>query len=64
MPLRYDHNWVIGKPLGQLGLAARLREPVSGRTMEVVSTEPGLQFYGGDNLEGRAPRDLGKGGPL
>jgi aldose 1-epimerase len=60
----YDHNWVISKPLGQLGLAARLREPVSGRTMEVLSTEPGLQFYGGDNLEGRAPRDLGKGGHL
>lgn len=60
----YDHNWVISKPLGRLGLAARLREPVSGRTMEVFSTEPGLQFYGGDNLEGRAPRDLGKGGQL
>ena len=60
----YDHNWVISKPLGRLGLAARLREPVSGRMMEVFSTEPGLQFYGGDNLEGRAPRDLGKGGHL
>lgn len=57
----YDHNWVIDKPPGRLGLAARLHEPLSGRIMEVFSTEPGLQFYGGDNLEGRAPRDLGKG---
>ena len=40
----YDHNWVIDKPLGQLGLAARLHEPVSGRIMEVLSTEPGLRL--------------------
>jgi aldose 1-epimerase len=60
----YDHNWVIDKPLGRLGLAARLHEPVSGRIMEVLSTEPGLVFYGGNNLEGIAPRDAGKGGHL
>jgi aldose 1-epimerase len=60
----YDHNWVIDKPLGRLGLAARLHEPVSGRIMEVLSTEPGLVFYGGNNLEGIAPRDVGKGGHL
>jgi len=60
----YDHNWVIDKPLGQMGLHARLYEPRSGRTMEVFSTEPGLVFYGGNNLEGIAPRDAGKGGHL
>ena len=58
----YDHNWVIDKPLGQMGLHARLFEPQHGRTMEVFSTEPGLVFFGGSNLEGAAPRDVGKGG--
>jgi aldose 1-epimerase len=46
----YDHNWVINKPLGQLGLMARVYEPTSGRVMEVLSTEPGLQFYSGNFL--------------
>jgi aldose 1-epimerase len=58
----YDHNWVIDKPLGEMGLHAVLHEPMHGRTMEVWSTEPGLVFYGGNNLEGIAPRDVGKGG--
>ena len=57
----YDHNWVIDKPAGQMGLHARLREPESGRTMEVFSTEPGLVFFGGNNLAG-APSEVGKGG--
>lgn len=48
----YDHNWVINKPLGQLGLMARVSEPASGRVMEVFSTEPGLQFYSGNFLNG------------
>ena len=48
----YDHNWVINKPLGQLGLMARVSEPISGRVMEVFSTEPGLQFYSGNFLNG------------
>jgi aldose 1-epimerase len=55
----YDHNWVINKPLGQFGLQARVVEPVSGRVMEVWSTEPGLQFYAG-NFLGSTPK--GKGG--
>ena len=46
----YDHNWVLRKPAGQLGLAARVHEPASGRTLEVLSTEPGLVFYSGNNL--------------
>jgi aldose 1-epimerase len=48
----YDHNWVINKPLGQFGLMARVTEPTSGRVLEVMSTEPGLQFYTGNFLDG------------
>ena len=55
----YDHNWVINKPLGQMGLMARVVEPTSGRVMEVWSTEPGLQFYAGNFLDGTIK---GKGG--
>lgn len=55
----YDHNWVVNKPMGQLGLMARVYEPTSGRVMEVQSTEPGLQFYSGNFLDGKI---TGKGG--
>ena len=55
----YDHNWVIDKPAGQLGLMARVYEPTSGRVLEVFSTEPGLQFYSGNFLHNALP---GKGG--
>ncbi|HWI55819.1 MAG TPA: aldose epimerase family protein [Bacillota bacterium] len=55
----YDHNWVITKPLGKLTLMARVTEPTSGRIMEVLSTEPGLQFYSGNFLDGTI---TGKGG--
>jgi len=48
----YDHNWVVNKDMGQLGLMARVYEPTSGRVMEVYSTEPGLQFYSGNFLDG------------
>jgi aldose 1-epimerase len=48
----YDHNWVIKKDLGKLGLMARVYEPTSGRVMEVFSDEPGLQFYSGNFLDG------------
>ena len=54
----YDHNWVINKPLGKLGLVARVTDPTSGRVMEVLSTEPGVQFYTGNFLDGYT----GKGG--
>ena len=55
----YDHNWVLSKPLGQLGLMARVYEPTTGRVLEVWSTEPGLQFYTGNFLDGSL---TGKGG--
>ncbi len=55
----YDHNWVINKPMGQLGLMARVYDPSSGRVMEIYSTEPGLQFYTGNFLDGKL---TGKGG--
>jgi aldose 1-epimerase len=55
----YDHNWIINKPPGKLGLMARVSEPTSGRVMEVWSTEPGLQFYSGNFLDGK---NIGKGG--
>ena len=55
----YDHNWVINKPMGKLGLMARVFEPTSGRVLEVFSTEPGLQFYTGNFLDGKL---TGKGG--
>jgi len=48
----YDHNWIIDKPLGELGLVARVSEPTTGRTMEVLSTEPGTQLYTGNYLDG------------
>ena len=56
----YDHNWVINKSLGQLGLMARVYEPTSGRVMEVFSTEPGLQFYTGNFLDGSITGKDGK----
>jgi len=56
----YDHNWVINKPLGKLGLQARVVEPVSGRVMEVWSDEPGLQFYAGNFLDGTLTGKDGK----
>ena len=59
--LGYDHNWVINKPPGKLALVAKVHEPKSGRTMEVLSTEPGLQFYSGNFLDGT---NVGKGGEI
>ena len=49
----YDHNYVLNKKEeGELSFAARLTEPTSGRTMEVYTTEPGLQLYTGNFLFG------------
>lgn len=49
----YDHNWALDKGLTkQPELAARLEDPVSGRVLEVLTTEPGVQFYTGNFLDG------------
>lgn len=48
----YDHNYVLDGGGGELALAARVHEPLSGRVMEVLTTEPGLQFYSGNFLDG------------
>ncbi|WP_245224727.1 aldose epimerase family protein [Pseudozobellia sp. WGM2] len=58
----YDHNFVLNEsPKNEEGLvmAARVIEPKSGRTMEVYTDEPGIQFYGGNFLTGA---DIGKSG--
>jgi aldose 1-epimerase len=55
----YDHNWVLNKPADALGLAARVSDATSGRVMEVFTTEPGIQFYTGNFLDGSL---TGKGG--
>jgi len=48
----YDHNWVLNKNGMALQKAATLIDPESGRYMEVYTTEPGLQFYSGNFLDG------------
>jgi aldose 1-epimerase len=57
--LGYDHNWVFKKTIGDLTCLASVHEPTTGRIMEVYSTEPGLQFYSGNFLDGT---NVGKGG--
>lgn len=54
----YDHNMVVNGEPGQLRAVARVADPVSGRVLEVETTEPGVQFYSGNFLHGQA----GKGG--
>jgi aldose 1-epimerase len=49
----YDHNWILDDAaVGTLRLAARLEDPASGRTLELRTTEPALQFYSGNFLDG------------
>lgn len=54
----YDHNFVLNRKGDGLVLAARAFDPVSGRVLEVSTTEPGLQFYSGNFLDGSI---MGKG---
>jgi len=54
----YDHNWVLKENLNMETPVASVWEPKSGRYMQVYTTEPGLQFYGGNFLDGK---DIGKG---
>jgi aldose 1-epimerase len=58
----YDHNWALDKGVTATPeLAARLADPVSGRVLDVLSTEPGLQLYTGNFLVGTV---TGKGGTV
>lgn len=58
--LGYDHNWVLVPAESGLNFAARVVEPESGRAMEVYTNEPGLQFYGGNFLDGSDTGKYGK----
>lgn len=57
--LGYDHNWVLDRKRAGMEPAAVLYEPKSGRMLEVLTTEPAIQFYGGNFLDGRL---IGKSG--
>ena len=48
----YDHNWVLDRRGAGLELAARLKDPRSGRVLEVLTDQPGIQFYSGNFLDG------------
>ena len=48
----YDHNWVLDRHGSGLELAARLKDPRSGRVLEVLTDQPGIQFYSGNFLDG------------
>lgn len=54
----YDHNWVLDGDRREPALAAWARDPSSGRSLTVLTTEPGIQFYSGNFLDGSL---LGKG---
>lgn len=53
----YDHNYVLNNQDGSLALAARVHDPSSGRLMEVFTTEPGIQLYTGNRLDGAKGKD-------
>jgi aldose 1-epimerase len=55
----YDHDFVVNGPMGTLRDAARVLDPKSGRVLEVLTTEPGIQLYTGNFLDGTA---IGKSG--
>ena len=59
-PGGYDHNYCLNKiEFGKLSMAARVEEETSGRFLEIFTTEPGIQFYTGNYLDGT---EVGKGG--
>jgi aldose 1-epimerase len=56
----FDHNWVLNQRSSGLRPVARVVEPRSGRTLQVATTEPGLQFYTGNSLDGTLPGKSGR----
>ncbi len=59
LPAGYDHNLVLNKSLNELSKVATLYHPVNGRCMEVFTSQPGMQFYSGNFLDGSL---IGKSG--
>jgi aldose 1-epimerase len=57
----YDHNWVLNRTGAGLEPAAHVTEPLTGRTLDITTTEPGIQFYSGNFLDGTIK---GKGGKV
>jgi len=58
----YDHNWVLEKSKTPgLQMAAEVFEATSGRVLDVLTTEPGIQFYSGNFLDGTATCKNGEG---
>jgi len=57
----YDHNWVIDRN-GRTGLvhAVHMMEPTTGRTLDISTTEPGVQFYSGNFLDGKLTGKAGR----
>ncbi len=55
----YDHTWLVPPSGEELSLAARLRDPVSGRVLEILTDQPGVQVYTGNYLDGTL---IGQGG--
>ncbi|HEX8243630.1 MAG TPA: aldose epimerase family protein [Longimicrobium sp.] len=56
----YDHNYVLDAAGGGLAPAARMRDPGSGRMLEVFTTQPGMQLYSGNFLDGSTPGKHGQ----
>jgi aldose 1-epimerase len=56
----YDHNYVLNGGGGTLALCAKVYEPTTGRIMEIYTTEPGVQFYTGNFLDGTITGKSGK----
>lgn len=56
----YDHNFVLAGAPNALKWAARVHDPVSGRTLEILTSEPGIQFYSGNFLDGALRSSDGK----
>lgn len=56
----YDDNWVLDNKTGKIAEAAKAYDPASGRTLEVLTTQPGVQFYTGNFLDGTITGKAGK----
>ena len=60
----YDHNYILNKEAGELSMAAQLYDPRTGRQVEILTTQPGVQFYSGNfldgNIKGKGSKIYGK----